>query len=120
MRRAVFTKDAMERAARSGALCMVVRSEEWKPVTGITADDVRLVERDPGKPFCSTSDTLTRLSRLIYECTSGPIAEPKASSMFGRGTAYQKASTGELEDGDTIPLTRFAYILVYSMGGRFY
>ncbi|KAJ7603976.1 hypothetical protein DFH06DRAFT_1255598 [Mycena polygramma] len=39
---AIFTKGALERAARSGALCMVVRNERWQPDDGMQVRDMRL------------------------------------------------------------------------------
>ncbi|KAJ7482377.1 hypothetical protein B0H11DRAFT_2418663 [Mycena galericulata] len=41
-RHAIVTKDPLERAARSGALCMVVRNEKWKPTHSFRASGVRL------------------------------------------------------------------------------
>ncbi|KAF8184538.1 hypothetical protein K438DRAFT_2020309 [Mycena galopus ATCC 62051] len=41
-RRAILAKGPLERAVRSGALCMVVRNEEWEPEDGLQVEEMRL------------------------------------------------------------------------------
>ncbi|KAF7357534.1 Pogo transposable element protein [Mycena sanguinolenta] len=45
VRRGRFTHGALTQAARSGALCMVVRNEEWEPEDGFQATHIRLKRR---------------------------------------------------------------------------
>ncbi|KAJ7128528.1 hypothetical protein C8R44DRAFT_979201 [Mycena epipterygia] len=44
-RHSVFTKGTLERAARSGALCMVVRNDSWEPEDGAQMGEIRVVAR---------------------------------------------------------------------------
>ncbi|KAI9769287.1 MAG: hypothetical protein M1839_003764 [Geoglossum umbratile] len=50
--RAVFGKGAVEQALRSGALCMIVRSGDWKPETGDRVRNIKVekVEAKKGSP----------------------------------------------------------------------
>ncbi|KAA6412614.1 MAG: hypothetical protein FRX48_03606 [Lasallia pustulata] len=54
MRHAVFVRDSLQRAARAGALCMVVRAEDWEPEDGAVMSDIRILKggsaKKPQKP----------------------------------------------------------------------
>ena len=62
--RAIFAKTPLEAAARANALCMVVRSSEWKPEHGDVVELVG-VEEVPAKPWwredCSSGSRAKRL-----------------------------------------------------------
>lgn len=42
-RHSIFAKGSLQRAARSGALCMVVRNEKWQPEDGYRMANVRAI-----------------------------------------------------------------------------
>ena len=51
MRHAVSVRDSLQRAARAGALCKVVRTDDWEPEDDAAVSDIRIVKRISGKPF---------------------------------------------------------------------
>jgi hypothetical protein len=50
VRLAFLGRNELEKAARSGALCMVVRSDDWEPDTETLFRDIKIVENHQSKP----------------------------------------------------------------------
>jgi hypothetical protein len=57
---AIFIKDPLKRAARAGALCMVMRSVDWKP--------------EPGQKVDNFSYVTPKLIEGMYRTTSSDVA----------------------------------------------
>ena len=54
---ATLAKTDLKKAARSGALCMVVRNDKWKPHVGDVVSDAILASPSAETPAKSTTDT---------------------------------------------------------------
>ncbi|KAJ7699087.1 hypothetical protein B0H14DRAFT_3174145 [Mycena olivaceomarginata] len=78
-RHAIFTKGSLERAARSGALCVVVRNEQWEPEDGFRMHDIRLIAR-------SRISAPSNLLKTFYARggTGSPILGPDLSGFSER------------------------------------
>lgn len=63
-RHASFTRSPLRKAARAGALCMVVRNEAWRPEQGDRVKDV--VWRGPSNEQCEFSREQHRQLLTIY------------------------------------------------------
>ena len=65
MRHAVFVRDSLQRAARAGALCMVVRAEDWEPEDGAVMSDIRIANGFSGEPVTAAQGIRLPLIYLL-------------------------------------------------------
>lgn len=112
-RSSVLMRDDLQAAARANALCMVIRSDDWKPVndqevTGCTVKKIEeqdeIPDKDPlttnlkGAETVALEQTITSVEESIgkQEDDSGPLVRIKRTFTFR--TFSSRNSTGTNDD----------------------